>query len=406
METKSFKDVAFSDFSKSSLSSQQDAPFSAEAQDGTTVHAEDRSALRRSLNKPCFLKQACDDARNRNNPTHSTSYSRIGMQNASESFTETVYSGEELSKATASHKVIPRFPTFQQFEDEALATVHRFPPLPSMEALEPHRLNPLPRVSRRLKTRDGSSCIEKHIDHGISTLEPLGGSSVTIIPDRSESSGEFFNRMTGVGKEPVTTTHSSLQASVGQEVAGLNGELTQVGPFLGRKNVIYRQNVGEPARNDNSVNSTRRPYSENFSGEGRIGWDIFLRQGPESLDTNLRVEPIPSSLTSEPGHVLPFGIPSISYDNVHNDKAASEVQYAEIAQDSEQSNLNQRGDAAHVKKVQACVTGLYKLGYGSDAAQGGFERLEVYAQAAEGDLITAIDIIDEEQRAYKSGLQV
>lgn len=407
METTGFKDVAFSGCSSSSLSSQHDAPFSMEAQDETTLPAEDRIAPRRNLNKPDILKKACDDARDRNNPTSSKNYSRIGMHNASESFTETVYSGEELSKSTASHKVIPWFPTFEQFEDGALATAHRFPPLPSMEALEPHRLNPLPRVPRRLNTRDGSSYIDQDSDHETSIPEPFGGTSLTLISDRSESSGEFFNRMTGLGKGPVTTTHSSLQASIGQDFTGLDGGLTQVGPFIGRKNVICGQSVSEPARNDSSVNNSRRPYSENFSGEGRIGWDTFLRQGYESHNTNLGVvEPIPSSLTSERGRYLRSGSSTISHHNVHNDEAASEIQRAEITQDSEQSNINQRGDAAYVGKVQACVTQLHKLGYGSDAAQGGFERLTVYAQAAEGDLIDAIDIIDEEQRAYKLALQV
>lgn len=405
VETTSVKDVGFSGCSNSSLSSQHDAPFNGQAQDGTTVPAEIRIALRRSLNKPNVLKQAGDDAHDRNNPTYSSSHSRIGMHNTSKSFTETVYSGEELSKATASHKVMPRFPTFKQFEDGALATAHRFPPLPSMEALEPHRLNPLPTYPRRLNSRDGSSCREKDSSHEIPTSEPLEGPSVTIISDRSESSGEFFNRMTGLGKEPVTTNHSSFQTSVGQESAGLDGGLTQVGLFLGQNNVTYRQSVSEPARHDNSVNNTRRPYSENFSGEGRIGWDTFLREGSDSLTTNLGAEPIPSPLTSEREHGLRTGIPSISYRNVHNDEAVSEFQRAEITQDSEQSNSYQRGDA-DVRKVQACVTQLHELGYGSDAAQGGFERLTIYAQVAEGVLIDAIDIIDEEQRAYKLGLHV
>lgn len=403
MQSTGFRDVASG--SSNSGSSQHDASFSVEAQDGTTVPAEDRIALRRSLNKPNIMKQTCDEARDRNIPSCSKNYSRIGMHNASESCTETTYSGEEGSRSTASHKVIPRLHSFKQSDDGALAAAHRFPPLPSMEALEPHRLNPLPRVSRRLNTRDGYSCIDQDSDHEISIPEPFGGTTMNIISDRSESSGEFFNRMTGLGKELVTTTHSSLHASVSQDSAGLDGAQTEVGPSIGRKNFTYRQSVSEPAQKNNSVNS-RRPYSEYFSGEGRIGWDTFLRQGSETLTTNLGVvEPIPS-LTSERAQFLPSGTPIISYHNVHNDEAANEIQRAEITQDSEQSNLNQRGDAAYVGKVQACVTQLHDLGYGSHPAQGGFERLTVYAQAAEGNLIDAIDIIDEEQRAYKLNLQV
>lgn len=400
-----FQEIA-SGCSTSSLPPQNNPPFSGQEQDGTTVSAEDRIALRRRLNKPVIMKKTCDDARDRNNPTYSKNYSRIGMHNTSEFCTETTSPGEELSKSTASHKVIPRFPTFIKSEDGTLATAHRFPPLPSMEALEPHRLNPLPRVSGRLNARDGYSCMAQDSDHEISIPEPLGGTSATIISDRTESSGEFFNRMTGLGKEPVSTTHSSLRASVGQDSARLDGGLAQVSPIICQKIVTNRESVSEPARNDSFVNSSRRPYSENFSGEGRIGWDTFLRQSCETPITNLGVvEPMPCSLTSERGQFLTSGTPIIPYHNIHNDEVASDLQRGEIIQDSELRNLNQRGDAACVGKVQACVIQLHELGYGSDAAHGGFERLTVYAQAAEGDLIDAIDIIDEEQRAYKSGFQ-
>lgn len=404
-EMASLKDVAFSGRSKSVLSSQHDTPFSGKAQGRTTIPDEDRIALRPSLNKSNMLfKQACD-SRGRSNTMSSDSYPRTGVHNASESFMERVYSGEELNKSTVSHKVINRFPISKQLEDEGLAAAHRFPPLPSMEALEPHRPNSQPRVTLRLITRDGSPCLEKDSDHEISSPEPLGSTSVTNISEKCESSGEFFNRMTGLGKESIATHPSSLQASVNQASAGPDGGAAQDDLFLGRQNVTYRQTVSGLARYDNSVNNTRRPYSENFSGEGRIGWDTFLRQGSESLITNQEAEPI-SSLTFERGYVLPSGVPCISSHNIHNDEAASEARRVDVNHHSVQSNLNGRGDAAYVRKVQACVTQLHILGYGSNAVQGGFERLTVYAQAAEGDLISAIDIIDEEQRAYKLGLPV
>lgn len=403
-ETSSFKDVAFSGRSKSALWSEHDAPFGLKAQDGTIVPTEDRIALQPSLNKSnMFFKQACDDSRDRNNPTYSNSFPRTSIHNASESFIERPYSGEELNKTTASHKGIIRFPTSKQSEVEGLVSAHQFPPLPSMEVLEPHRLNSQPRVTQRLVTVDRFPSMEKYSDHEISIPEPFGSTSVTAISDRCESSGEFFNRMTGLGKELKATPLLSLQASVDQASAGLDAGLAQDDPFLRRKNVTYRQSVSGPARYDNSVNNTRRPYSENFSGEGRIGWDTFLRQGSESPIANHRVEPIPSR-TFERGYVLHSGVPTISSHNVQNDDAASEARHAEINQHSTQSNLNDRCDAADVKKVQSCVTQLQSLGYSSNAAHGGLERLTVYAQAAEGDLISAIDIIDEEQRAYKLGL--
>lgn len=56
-------------------------------------------------------------------------------------------------------------------------------------------------------------------------------------------------------------------------------------------------------------------------------------------------------------------------------------------------------DAGTVATTQTCVEQLQKLGFGS-AAEGGVNRLVVYAQAAGGDLVEAIDMITEEQEAY------
>ena len=57
-------------------------------------------------------------------------------------------------------------------------------------------------------------------------------------------------------------------------------------------------------------------------------------------------------------------------------------------------------DSSTVEKVQECVEKLKDLGFGENSA-GGAQRLVVYAQAAEGNLSDAIDLIDEEQQAYK-----
>ncbi|KAL8771740.1 MAG: hypothetical protein Q9209_002931 [Squamulea sp. 1 TL-2023] len=54
-------------------------------------------------------------------------------------------------------------------------------------------------------------------------------------------------------------------------------------------------------------------------------------------------------------------------------------------------------DAATVARTQSCVEQLQKLGFGS-AAEGGLNRLVVYAQASGGDLVEAIDLITEERQ--------
>ena len=56
-------------------------------------------------------------------------------------------------------------------------------------------------------------------------------------------------------------------------------------------------------------------------------------------------------------------------------------------------------DAATVAGVQVCVEQLQRLGFDS-IGQGGLSRLVVYAQAAGGNLWEAIELMDEEKRAY------
>ena len=56
-------------------------------------------------------------------------------------------------------------------------------------------------------------------------------------------------------------------------------------------------------------------------------------------------------------------------------------------------------DDATVQKIQHCVEQLQNLGFES-ATDGGIQRLVIYAQAAEGDLVDAIEMIDDERRAF------
>ena len=60
---------------------------------------------------------------------------------------------------------------------------------------------------------------------------------------------------------------------------------------------------------------------------------------------------------------------------------------------------SEHSDPATVAQVQACVEKLQDLGFGGSSSQID-QRLAVYAQAAEGNVSDAIDLIDEEQRAY------
>ncbi|GAD96814.1 RNA binding protein, putative [Paecilomyces variotii No. 5] len=56
-----------------------------------------------------------------------------------------------------------------------------------------------------------------------------------------------------------------------------------------------------------------------------------------------------------------------------------------------------QSDARH-KRIKACVETLLELGYGS--MRGGRQRMTIYAEAADGKVSEAIDMIEEERKAY------
>ncbi|KAL3482389.1 hypothetical protein BJX99DRAFT_216959 [Aspergillus californicus] len=50
--------------------------------------------------------------------------------------------------------------------------------------------------------------------------------------------------------------------------------------------------------------------------------------------------------------------------------------------------------------IDDCVAALAKLGYGNEG-DGGLQRMEIYAAAAKGELVDAIEMIEEERKAYE-----
>ncbi|KAF9884064.1 hypothetical protein FE257_002353 [Aspergillus nanangensis] len=59
-----------------------------------------------------------------------------------------------------------------------------------------------------------------------------------------------------------------------------------------------------------------------------------------------------------------------------------------------------RNPDARQKRIDECISILEDLGYGS-AQEGGHQRITVYAEAADGGVIEAIEMIEEERKAYE-----
>ncbi len=114
----------------------------------------------------------------------------------------------------------------------------------------------------------------------------------------------------------------------------------------------------------------RRPYSEAFDGFGRLDWDSFLQ------DTRCAPRKIPIRGPSDKAtrHNVP-------------------IKRKEPIRSPFETNEEDR-------QISDCVRQLTDLGFLQNGL-GAAERLQMYAQAARGDLVEAIDMIDEEERAYK-----
>ena len=195
--------------------------------------------------------------------------------------------------------------------------------------------------------------------------------------------------------------------------------------------------------------SGRRPYSETYSGTGRVDWQDFVKGNPDGLKLPEVAEdkPIGSPLREvkrigakqEPFKSHDFGptdeevthasefahgnperaqrnmdetdkafaflspsrfsdttrTPTASFNRVH-DHVNKDLHYLfdEFIEPS-------HSDPTTVSSVQICVDQLKDLGFGK-VDDGGLGRLAVYAQAANGVLVDAIDMIDEERKAYEA----
>ena len=314
-----------------------------------------------------------------------------------------------------------RFPTLEQFEGRNFADVRPFPPLPSMEPLIPSRAPPRPdhnsahsEIGESSRQRDPENPIQEALSQQATLVEevPLmkasseAKNSEPRLPkdhysdwshesngSETESSGEFFKRMTGLSKASKESTRSA--SPVGLRPAAPNARLakpfdplaetaTANGP---RDADNIRRSATVVGMNPRYAAGSRRPYSEYFSGNGRMNWDSFLDGNSKKLESSIRAR--------GPGlSNVPVTLHRKQYPQ--NTRARGNMS-GEAAQDSYDEA---HSDASTVSKVQQCVEQLKDLGFGNKD-DGGVRRLVVYAQAAEGDLFNAIDMIDEEQRAYK-----
>ena len=172
----------------------------------------------------------------------------------------------------------------------------------------------------------------------------------------TESSGQFFNRMTGRAQQTTNTIDLDL-------------------PFVGG----IQRSATAGGRSAEASSSSHESNTIHSGGNTRMPWNTLYDRSPPPLRR--------SQHASEDRTQAP----------TNNATSASQCARRSILSDI--AYAIDHHNAATAGKIQKCVEQLRTLGFGSDGNDG-LGRLVVYAQVAEGDLSNAIDLIDEEQQAY------
>ncbi|KAI9876548.1 MAG: hypothetical protein M1830_006240 [Pleopsidium flavum] len=286
--------------------------------------------------------------------------------------------------------VLPEMSSF--FKDRASRDPPPFPSLPTMEPLVPSR-TPI-HGNNALAPQEADKPHDRFDAESRSSSTPIVWPFQPDVPEANESSGEFFRRMTGRADRltnPLETRPKAWPARPAELKPAQSGARL-AGPFdpLAESVTLHRSRLFDGVRRSATERSpypdhyrvNRRPYSEYFTGNGRLGWESFLGNRDN---------------TSK-------GLPTASNNVVSNEQLGTAVvpNGADCNRSSEETIklTGEHDDASTVKVVQECVDQLKTLGFGT-GANGGMARLLIYAQAADGDLEDAIEMIEEERRAYK-----
>lgn len=267
-----------------------------------------------------------------------------------------------------------RFPTLAQFGGENFGAAPTFPALPDMQPLVPER----------------APCQNMH---GTRSEEPKpsnGSLPLLSSPSSAEGSRQSHDSVNGrhehsaqqKGHEVIPLSRLSSAARLAEPFDPLEAEPSaqpHLTEGLRRNATIASTDIRRAARR-------RRPYSEVFDGLGRVPWAGFLQENVRERMGHYRASDDkgrPPSANLEHPERLPrpetrsrrSPLTAAGYDNQHHDDST-------------------------VGKINDCVEQLRELGFGGqDSDSAG--RLLVYAQAAEGVLVDAIDLIEEEQRAWQ-----
>ena len=142
----------------------------------------------------------------------------------------------------------------------------------------------------------------------------------------------------------------------------------------------------------------RRPYSEAYDGFGRVSWNSFVGDNHDGDHPSLKLATDALAGKDESSGKALEHVESRSQQELLRSATVQKTARSLNPLINKFSNNHQ--DNAMKPKIDGCVKMLKDFGY-DNGGEGSQDRLHVYAEAAKGDLVDAIEMIDEDQRAYR-----
>lgn len=220
-----------------------------------------------------------------------------------------------------------------------------------------------------------------------------------------ESSGQFFERMTGRTSGGHISRSNTVTAS--NPAARLPGPFDPLSDLAHtireqkRRKAKQEENaqpVGISRMKSETAPSSRRPYSETFTGAGRVPWESFeyFTRAGQSWEKAKEIQRAQKSHTSAPLN-RSMREPSRWSTETFVDQPPT----VELNMDEKTQARQSMQPVAQKDKYDICAERMKEMGYGvRDSAEK--ERLRVFAVAADGSVEAAIDILEEERQASKT----
>ena len=298
--------------------------------------------------------------------------------------------GLRSNRSLSPIAVTTRFPTIGQFENATFSTTMSPPALPSLidlDAEEGPKASPSAYVGGKPSHSESYGQVQSNV---AGLCSPKKSAQVDHGVPREVCNEQFLNCALGVSDGSVAS-----KARLLRPFDAFEGE------------AAFHDQPGNGAQTRRSAtvgarsHTPRRPYSDVFSGKGRVPWDSFTGQqrehegkaNPDARASSTSL-PLPAPRAAPPRSLAsPQPVTNAGVCRSATDAGARRERWPDhYAYQTSSTNLRSKD-----LRIRKCVDNLLGLGFDMERS-----RLRVYASVADGNLDEAIDMLTEDQKVHDS----